>query len=91
MGAELCRFRHIDARDRGGGKNPPPRLPLPYGDTSHGPVHGENLKREPACGFALPGTAFPGYLCFMERYSTVVLPWSGEQSICHGFEEKCHR
>jgi len=27
----------------------------------------------------------------MERYSTVVLPWSGEQSICHGFEEKCHR
>jgi hypothetical protein len=51
-------------------------------------VHGENPKKEPACGVALPEAAFSGYLCFMERYSTMVLPWSGEQNICHGFEEK---
>lgn len=25
----------------------------------------------------------------MERDSAVVLLWSGEQSICHSFEEKC--
>jgi hypothetical protein len=27
----------------------------------------------------------------MERYSAVVLPWSGEQSICYGLEEKCRQ
>ena len=36
-------------------------MPPPRGDTSHGPVYGENLKREPARGFALPDTALLGY------------------------------
>ncbi len=35
--------------------------PSPRGDTSHGPAYGESLKREPARGSTLPGTALPGY------------------------------
>ncbi len=50
---------HIESRDRGGGFLPPPRQPHPRGDIPHGPAYGENLKKELARGFILPGTAFP--------------------------------
>jgi hypothetical protein len=37
---------------------PAPSAPPPW-RCPHGPAHGENLKKELVCGFALPGTAFP--------------------------------
>ena len=56
----LC--SHIEARETGEGAFCPlPVCPSPRGDTSHGPVYGENLKRELAQGFTLPDTAFLGY------------------------------
>ncbi len=48
---------HIESRETGEGAF----CPLPHGRSSHGPVCGESQKKEPARGFTLPDTVFPGY------------------------------
>ncbi|MGB4579558.1 MAG: hypothetical protein WBH94_07305 [Methanoculleus sp.] len=57
---------------------------IPNYDLFCGPSPGQG-RGMPAKRRCTPGKAGgAGTLCFMERYSAVVLPWSGEQSICYG-------
>ena len=52
------------------------RLPLPRGDTPHGPVN----------VYPREGQAGRGYSCFMKRCSAVVLPRSGGQDVSGALE-----
>ena len=44
----------LEAETGEGAHAPLPVCPSPRGDTSHGPVSGENLRKKPVCGWGMP-------------------------------------